>query len=90
MSHAFTVTLMPSVAGRLVHKKLWIVQLVHALTVALFRLVHALTVAPSRINGRASIYILYLPVIKTPVVRAALPVDSLAADHRRLGPATSF
>lgn len=61
MNHALTVT--PS--WRLVHKKLWIGRLVHALTVAPFRVFHALTVAPSRINGRASIYILYFPVINT-------------------------
>lgn len=65
MSHALTVTVMRSGAGRLAHKKLWIGRLVHALTVAPFRVVHALTVAPLRINGRASIYILYLPVTNT-------------------------
>lgn len=50
MSHVLTVT--PT--WRLVHKKLWIDRLVHALTVAAFLVVHALTVAPSRINGRAT------------------------------------
>lgn len=50
MSRALTVT--PT--WRLVPQKLWIVEVVHALTVAPFGVVHALTVAPSRINGRAS------------------------------------
>ena len=36
-----------------IHKKLWIGQVVHALTVAPGGLVHALTVAGPRINGRA-------------------------------------
>jgi hypothetical protein len=55
MSRALTVT--PT--WRLVPKKLWIVEVAHALTVAPFGVVHALMVAPSRINGRASKYILY-------------------------------
>ena len=66
MSHALTVT--PT--WRLVHKKLWIDRLVHALTVTLFRVVHALTVTPSRINGHASIYILYFPVINTSCIES--------------------
>ena len=48
-----------------IHKKLWIGQVVHALTVAPSGLTHALTVAASRINGRAPNKYLYLPVINT-------------------------
>jgi hypothetical protein len=48
-----------------IHKKLWIGRVVHALTVALFGLIHALTVAVSRINGRAPNKYLYVPVINT-------------------------
>lgn len=62
------------------NKTLWIVRLVHALTVAPFRVVHALTVALLRINGRASNKEPVFTCNKTPVVGAALPVDSLAAD----------
>ena len=42
-------------ATEVIPKKLWIAQVVHALTVAPSGVVHALTVAVSRINGRASI-----------------------------------
>ena len=48
-----------------IHKKLWIGQVVHALTVAAGGLIHALTVAASRINGRAPNKYLYAPVINT-------------------------
>jgi hypothetical protein len=48
-----------------IHKKLWIGRVVHALTVALFELIHALTVAVSRINGRAPNKYLYAPVTNT-------------------------
>lgn len=37
--------------SKVIPKKLWIVQVVHALTVAAKKVVHALTVASSRING---------------------------------------
>lgn len=51
MSHAETVT--PT--WRLVPKKLWNGQLVHAETVTPFQVVHAETVTPSRRNGDATI-----------------------------------
>ena len=48
-----------------IHKKLWIGQVIHALKVALFGVIHALTVAVSRINGRVPNKYLYVPVINT-------------------------
>jgi bacteriorhodopsin len=53
-----------------IHKKLWIGRVVHALTVALFGLIHALTVAVSRINGRAPNKYLYVPVTNTSFSRS--------------------
>lgn len=64
-----------------IHKKLWIRQVVHALTVAPSGLIHALTVAVSRINGRAPNKYLYAPVIKSPVVGAAPTGDKSATCH---------
>lgn len=48
-THALTVAHLMEV----VPKKLWIVEVVHALTVTPGRVVHALTVTLSRINGHA-------------------------------------
>lgn len=87
MSHALTVT--PT--WRLVPKKLWIGLLVHAETVAPFRVVHAETVAPSRRNGRASIYILYFPVINTSCSwSGAFCGQAFGIAHIQLAPTTSF
>lgn len=64
--------------SQVVHKKLWIAQVIHALTVTGILVIHALTVTHLRINGDAPIYNLYLPVINTPVVRAAPNGDNPA------------
>jgi hypothetical protein len=47
MTYALTVTKL----AKVIPKNLWISEVVHALTVAIFRLIHALTVASLRING---------------------------------------
>jgi len=66
---------------KVIPKKLWIEQVIHALTVANFRAIHALTVAPARINGRITINSLYLPILKKPLVGATLFGDNLAGCH---------
>lgn len=87
MSHALTV----APTWRLVPKKLWIDRLVHALTVTLFWVVHALTVTLSRINGDASIYILYFPVINTSCSwSCAFCGQAFGIAHIQLAPTTSF
>jgi hypothetical protein len=63
---------------KVIPKKLWIEQVIHALTVAKFLAVHALTVAHLRINGRITINSLYPPLIKNPLVGATLFGDNLA------------
>lgn len=62
-------------------KNLWIEQVIHALTVTKEWVIHALTVTNSRINGHHTIYSLYLPIFKTPVVGASLFGDNLAGCH---------
>jgi len=59
---------------QVIHKKLWIAKVAHALTVALNWVIHALTVAGSRINGGASIYNLYSLYLNAPVVAQAQTV----------------
>lgn len=56
---------------KVIPKDLWIDQVIHALTVTKAWVVHALTVTTSRINGHHTIYSLYLPIVKTPVVGAS-------------------
>ena len=56
--------------NKVIPKKLWIEQVIYALTVAKFWTIHALTVAPMRINGRITINSLYLPILKKPLVAA--------------------
>jgi hypothetical protein len=63
---------------KVIPKKLWIEQVIHALTVAKFLTIHALTVAHLRINGRITINSLYLPILKKPLVGATLFGDNLA------------
>lgn len=58
--------------NKVIPKTLWIDQVIHALTVTKAWVVHALTVTTSRINGHNTIYSLYLPIVKTPVVGASL------------------
>jgi hypothetical protein len=58
-------------ATEVIPKKLWIGQVVHALTVAPGEVVHALTVAVSRINGRATNKNLYHLYEMHPLVGAA-------------------
>lgn len=65
-------------AAEVIPKKLWIGQVVHALTVPLNWVVHALTVPALRINCPATNKSLYLPVINAPVVGAAPNVHNLA------------
>jgi hypothetical protein len=67
--------------NKVIPKKLWIEQVIHALTVAKFLAIHALTVASVRINGRITINSLYLPLLKKPVVGATLFGDNLAGCH---------
>ena len=87
MSHALTV----APTWRVVPKKLWIGRLVHALTVTPFQVVHALTVTLSRINGDASIYILYFPVINTSCSwSGAFCGQAFGIAHIQLAPTTSF
>ena len=64
--------------NKVIPKKLWIEQVIHALTVAKFLAIHALTVAHLRINGRITINSLYLPILKKPLVGATLFGDNLA------------
>jgi len=66
---------------KVIPKKLWIEQVIHALTVAKFLAIHALTVAHPRINGRITINSLYLPILKKPLVGATLFGDNLAGCH---------
>lgn len=56
--------------AEVIHKRLWIEQLIHALTVAAKWLIYALTVAGLRINGSTP-NVLVLPVFKSLVVGAA-------------------
>ena len=67
--------------NKVIPKNLWIDQVIHALTVTKEWVVHALTVTKSRINGHHTIYSLYLPIVKTPVVGASLFGDNLAGCH---------
>ena len=66
---------------KVIPKSLWIDQVIHALTVTKEWVIHALTVTTSRINGHHTIYNLYLPIVKTPVVGASLFGDNLAGCH---------
>jgi hypothetical protein len=66
---------------KVIPKSLWIDQVIHALTVTKAWVIHALTVTTSRINGHHTIYSLYLPIVKTPVVGASLFGDNLAGCH---------
>ena len=66
---------------KVIPKTLWIDQVIHALTVTKAWVIHALTVTTSRINGHHTIYSLYLPIVKTPVVGASLFGDNLAGCH---------
>jgi len=67
--------------NKVIPKTLWIDQVIHALTVTKAWVIHALTVTKSRINGHHTIYSLYLPIVKTPVVGASLFGDNLAGCH---------
>lgn len=67
--------------NKVIPKNLWIDQVIHALTVTVALVIHALTVTKSRINGHRTIYSLYLPIFKTPVVGASLFGDNLAGCH---------
>jgi hypothetical protein len=67
--------------NKVIPKTLWIDQVIHALTVTKAWVIHALTVTTSRINGHNTIYSLYLPIVKTPVVGASLFGDNLAGCH---------
>ena len=67
--------------NKVIPKTLWIEQVIHALTVTKEWVIHALTVTKSRINGHHTIYSLYLPIVKTPVVGASLFGDNLAGCH---------
>lgn len=67
--------------SKVIPKTLWIDQVIHALTVTKAWVIHALTVTISRINGHHTIYSLYLPIVKTPVVGASLFGDNLAGCH---------
>lgn len=67
--------------SKVIPKTLWIDQVIHALTVTKAWVIHALTVTTSRINGHHTIYSLYLPIVKTPVVGASLFGDNLAGCH---------
>jgi hypothetical protein len=79
-------------AQKVIHKNLWISQVIHALKVAGFWVIHALKVAGSRINGCTPNKYLYLPVSKVfPVIRAAPSVDNPSGlTTIRLAPATNF
>ena len=66
---------------KVIPKDLWIDQVIHALTVTKAWVIHALTVTKSRINGHRTIYILYLPIVKTPVVGASPYGDKSATCH---------
>lgn len=62
---------------KVIHKNLWIGQVIHALKVTQFWVIHALKVTDSRIKGYAPNKDLYLPVSKVfPVVRPAPFVDN--------------
>ncbi len=67
--------------SKVIPKKLWIVQVIHALTVPANRVIHALTVPPLRINGPGTNKEPVLPVINTPVVGAAPIGDKSATCH---------
>ena len=67
--------------NKVIPKKLWIGQLIHALTVAWIWVIHALKVAGSRIKGCATINSLYHPLVNTPLVGASLFGDNLAGCH---------
>ncbi len=67
--------------NKVIPKTLWIDQVIHTLTVTKAWVIHALTVTTSRINGHHTIYSLYLPIVKTPVVGASLFGDNLAGCH---------
>ena len=56
---------------KVVHKKLWIAQVMHAETVTTKEVMHAEMVTGLRRNGDDTNKYLYLPVINTPVVGAA-------------------
>ena len=76
--------------SKVIPKKLGIVQVVHALTVALFGLIHALTVAVSRINGRAPNKYLYVPVTNTSFSRSCAYWGQVCdLPTNRLAPATN-
>jgi len=79
-------------AHKVIHKNLWIDQVIHALTVTGFWVIHALTVTHSRINCYTPNKDLYLPVSKVfPVIRAAPSVDNPGGlTTIRLAPATNF
>jgi hypothetical protein len=64
--------------AKVIHKKLWIEQVIHALTVTTDWVIHALMVTKSRINGHHTIYSLYLPILNIPIVGATLFGDNLA------------
>ena len=67
--------------NKVIPKNLWIDQVINALTVTMVWVIHALTVTKSRINGHHTIYSLYLPIVKTPVVGASLFGDNLSGCH---------
>ena len=75
--------------SKVIPKKLWIVQVIHALTVPANRVIHALTVPPLRINGPGTNKEPVLPVINTPVVGASPFVHNPVGLHtNRLALAT--
>jgi len=64
--------------NKVIHKNLWIGQVIHALTVTLKWVVHALTVTQVRIKGHLTNKNLYLPISNTPVVGASPNGDKSA------------
>lgn len=78
--------------AKVIHKNLWIGQVIHALKVTQFWVIHALTVTHSRINCYAPNKYLYLPVSKVfPVIRPAPSVDNPGGlPNIGLAPATNF
>ena len=70
------------VLTKVIPKKLWIEQVIHALTVTNYWLIHALTVTKSRINGHLpNKEPIAFPINGIPIVGASLNGDNLSGCH---------
>jgi len=67
---------------KVIPKKLWIKEFIHALTVTKYWFIHALTVTKSRINGHSTNKEpISFPVNGIPIVGASLFGDNLTGCH---------